>query len=263
MTTDHQTIANLAKQALKSGEPILVFNVFETLRPYVVKVVVQTGYDMLMIETEHVLHDEYILTDFIVNARDNGLCPLITVPTTHRLLVSRLLDAGALGINLCHSETTEQVEELVRWMKYPPVGERAFAPGANADYRHPDVARYCEEANEATLLMLKIESRKGVDNAESLLANEWVDAVVFGPGDLANSMGFHGQWQHPEVISAMESVIEIALSRGIATEPAEFPTDRAGFAGQRKRGIQIFGPTREPEYELLRAAAARALEPYR
>jgi len=263
MTDGQPTIANAAKQALKNGEPVLVFNVFETLRPYVVKVVAQTGYDMLMIETEHVLHDEYILTDFIVNARDNGLCPLITVPTTDRLLVSRLLDAGALGINLCHSETPAQVDELVRWMKYPPAGERALAPGANADYGDPDAARYCEEANQATLLMLKIESQKGVDNAESLLANEWVDAVVFGPGDLAASMGFHGQWQHPDVLAAMESVIEIALSRGIAVEPTEFPADAAGYAGQRKRGIQIFGTTREPEYELLRTAAAKALDPYR
>ena len=263
MTTDHQTIANPAKQALKSGEPILVFNVFECLRPAIIKVVAQTGYDMLMIETEHVLHDEYILTDFIISARDNGLCPLITVPTTDRLLVSRLLDAGALGINLCHSETPEQVEELVRWMKYPPVGERALAFGPNADYRGADAARYCREANEATLLMLKIESRRGVENAELMMANEWVDAVVFGPGDLAASMGFHGQWQHPEVLAAMESVIEIALSRGIAVEPSEFPADRAGYLNQRERGIQIFGPTRETEYELLRTAAARALEPYR
>jgi len=263
MTTDHQTITNPAKQALKNDQPVLVFNVFESLRPFVVKVVAQTGYDMLMIETEHVLHDEYILTDFIISARDNGLCPLITVPTTDRLLVSRLLDAGALGINLCHSETSEQVEELVRWMKYPPVGERALAPGPNADYRVADAARYCEQANEATLLMLKIESRKGIENAELMMANEWVDAVVFGPGDLAASMGLHGQWRHPEVIAAMESVIEIALNRGIAVEPSEFPVDRAGYLKQRERGIQIFGPTRQTEYELLRAAAARALEPYR
>ena len=263
MSESSATISNPAKNLLKAGKTVLVFNVFESLRPFVIKIVKQTGYDMLMIETEHVLHDEYTLTNFIISARDNGLCPLITVPTTDRLLVSRLLDAGALGINLCHAETLEQIDDLVRWMKYPPVGERALAMGANGNYQVADAQQYCEEANQATMLTLKIESRKGVENAEQLMGNEWVDGVVFGPGDLAASMGYHGQWRHPEVLAAMESVIELALARGIAVEPAEFPVDSAEYARQRERGIQIFGPTRETEYDLLRGAAERALAPYR
>ena len=95
------------------------------------------------------------------------------------------------------------------------------------------------------------------------MANEWVDAIVFGPGDLAASMGFHGEWQHPEVLAAMEGVIDIALSRDIAVEAAEFSDDHANYLEQRERGIQIFGPTRTSEYNLLREAAARAIEPYR
>ena len=122
MTDLSATINNPAKNLLKSRKPVLVFNVFETLRPSVIKIVKQTGYDMLMIETEHVLHDEYTLTNFVISARDNGLSPIITVPTTDRMLVSRLLDAGALGINLCHAETPDQVDDMVRWMKYPPIG---------------------------------------------------------------------------------------------------------------------------------------------
>ncbi len=263
MSDSPTIISNPARNRLKAGEPVLVFNVFESLRPSVIKIVKQTGYDMLMIETEHVLHDEYTLTNFIISARDNGLSPLITVPTTDRMLVSRLLDAGALGINLCHSETVEQVDDLVRWMKYPPVGERALAMGANVDYQDADAEQYCREANQATMLTLKIESWKGVENAEQLMANEWVDGIVFGPGDLAASMGHHGGWQHPEVLAAMESVIELALVRGIAVEPAEFPSDGTEYGRQRERGIQIFGPTRVTEYQLLRDAAERALAPYR
>ena len=263
MSESSATISNPAKSLLKAGKPVLVFNVFESLRPSTIKIVKQTGYDMLMIETEHVLHDEYTLTNFIISARDNGLSPLITVPTTDRMLVSRLLDAGALGINLCHAETVGQIDDLVRWMKYPPVGERALAMGANVDYRDADAEQYCREANQATMLVLKIESRKGVENAGQLLANEWVDGVVFGPGDLAASMGFHGGWQHPDVLAAMESVIEVALARGIAVEPAEFPSNSAEYRRQKERGIQIFGPTRVTDYQLLRSAAERALEVYR
>jgi 2-keto-3-deoxy-L-rhamnonate aldolase RhmA len=256
-------IANAGKAKLKAGEPLLIFNVFETLRPSVINIVKQTGYDMLMIETEHVLHDEYTLTNFIISARDNGLSPIITVPTTDRLLVSRLLDAGALGINLCHAETTEQVDDMVRWMKYPPIGERALFMGANVEHRNVDADRYCREANDATLLVLKIESQKGVDNAKAMIANDQVDGIVFGPGDLAASMGVHGGWEHPDVLAAIESVIELALERGIAVEPAQFPADGDEYEKQKERGIQIFGPTRETEYQLIREGAERAMKAYR
>ena len=74
-----------------------------------------------------------------------------------------------------------------------------------------------------------------------MLANEWVDAVVFGPGDLAATMGLHGDWQHSEVVRAMERVIEIALARGIATEPAIYPRNHQEYQRQRRAGIQLLG----------------------
>ena len=79
-------------------------------------------------------------------------------------------------------------------------------------------------------LILKIESWRGVENAEAMLSNEWVDAVVFGPGDLAAKMGFHGEWEHPQVVAAMERVIEIALSRNLPVEPAIYPEKPCGVS---------------------------------
>ncbi len=52
-------------------------------------------------------------------ARDNGLSPTVTIPSVSPPDIGRLLDAGALGFCLCHAESTEQVEALVRAMKYP------------------------------------------------------------------------------------------------------------------------------------------------
>ena len=263
MSSEGPLITNPAKNILKNGGPIFGFNVFESLRPSVAKIAARTGYNMLLVENEHVLHNDETLTNFLVIARDNGLSPAVTVLVPSRPIVSRVLDAGALGICLSHAETPDQVEELVRWMKYAPVGERGLAMGANVDYAEADAARYCQEANAATLLILKIESWRGVENAEAMLSNEWVDAVVFGPGDLAAKMGFHGEWEHPQVVAAMEHVIEIALSRNLPVEPAIYPKDRAEYQQQRERGIQLFGSLRSPEYNLLREAAAQAMSIYR
>ena len=125
------------------------------------------------------------------------------------------------------------------------------------------MARYCRETNEAAWLVLKIESRKGIENAAEMLDPGRVDAVFFGPGDLAADMGLHGGWDHPEVIGAMEGVIELALARGIPVEAASAATDRAEFERQRARGIRVFGPTRSTEYDALRSAAVALIAPFR
>ena len=263
MPSEQPLITNSAKNILKSGGPLFGFNVFESLRPSVVKIVAQTGYNMLLVENEHVVHNDETLTNFLVMARDNGLSPAVTILVPSRPFVSRVLDAGALGICLSHADTPGQVEELVRWMKYAPVGERGLAMGPNSDYAPADAARYCKEANEATLLILKIESWRGVENAEAMLSNEWVDGVVFGPGDLSATMGFHGEWEHPEVVRAMDRVIDIALSKNLAVEPSVYPTDHAEYMRQRERGIQFFGCLRSTEYDLLREAASQAMSIYR
>ena len=129
MTEQKRSIRNHAKELLKSGEAVRALNVFESLRPSVVSVVAQTGYEVVLVETEHIMHNPESFTNFPLMARHLGLCPTVTIPEVSRTLVSRTLDAGALGICLSHAETPEDVNDLVRWAKYPPVGERALAHG--------------------------------------------------------------------------------------------------------------------------------------
>ncbi len=263
MADEGALIRNRAKETLQDGGPVVAFNVFESLRPSVIKIVAQLGYDLLLIETEHILHNPETLASFLMMARDNGLSPTVTIPSVSVPEIGRLLDAGALGFCLCHAESTEQVEALVRAMKYPPLGTRALAHGPNADYRIDDAARYCAEANEATLVMLKIETRQGIENAEALMSIKGVDAVVFGPGDLGADMGLHGRWDDPELLAAMEGVVELALAKGVAVEAAVTAGDKAEYERQRARGIRIFGPARMTEYDHLRLGASLAIAPFR
>ena len=256
-------ITNRVKSALSKGESVKGLNVFESLRPSVIKIAAQAGFDFIMVDTEHVVHNDETLTNFLVLARDNNLAPMVTVVSPERSLVSRMLDAGALGIVLSHADTAEQVENLVRWSKYAPEGERGLALGPNADYDDSDIAGYCKAANEAIVVVPKIESTLGVRNIDRIVSVEGVSGIVFGPGDLAATMGLHGQWEHPEVLAAIETVIDAALAHGLAVEPAVMPANQSEYKRQRERGIQIFGATRCSEYHLLQAAVLQVMEPYK
>ena len=182
MDRQQPLISNPAKNKLKAGEPIFGVNIFEALTPSVVKIAAHAGFDVLMVDAEHALNDGSGLAMFLTLVRDNGVAPIVTVTAPERTLVSRVLDAGAMGIILSHSDTPEQMEDLVRWVKYAPEGVRGLALGANAGYDGSDIARYCREANQATLVLPKIESPLGVENAGAMMDVEGVDGVVFGPG---------------------------------------------------------------------------------
>ncbi len=263
MDRQRPLISNPAKKKLRAGEPIFGINVFEALTPSVVKIAADLGFDMLMVDAEHALNDDGRLAMFLTLVRDNGMAPVVTVIAPERSLVSRVLDAGAMGIILSHSETADQMEDLVSWVRYSPDGVRGLAMGANAGYQGSDVARYCREANEAMLVLPKIESPLGVENAGAMMDVDGVDGIVFGPGDLSAKMGFHGEWEHPEVLAAINSVLDAAIKRGKAVEPPVMPTDASAYRQDLIRGARIFGATRQTEYDLLRGAAAQVLDVYR
>ena len=256
MPKDETYITNPVKQRLNEGKPVFYFGVWEFTRPVAAKIAAQTGFHMLMMEGEHELHNEATLTDFIVTANDNGLPVMISAPTSERHFISRVLDAGALGIMLPHAETVEEVETVARWMKYPPQGERAVVFGPNTDFRIPDVVRYCQQANDATMLVLKIESRKGIENAGAMLETGVVDAICFGPVDLSVNWGVPGQTDHPEITEAIQEVSKKALSRGIALFGQA--RDRASYERSLKRGALLFGTLNE--MELMREGALRFME---
>ena len=62
--------------------------------------------------------------------------------------------------------------------------------------------------------MLQVESIKGVDNIERLLAFDEVDGVMIGPLDISGSLGVPGQTTHPLVIEASLKVIEACKRHG-------------------------------------------------
>ena len=60
----------------------------------------------------------------------------------------------------------------------------------------------------------------------------------------------------------MDRVIDLAIARGIAVEGLS-TLGGPDYQQQRERGIQIFGPTRMSEYDMLRDAANRYIAPFR
>jgi 2-keto-3-deoxy-L-rhamnonate aldolase RhmA len=113
-------------------------------------------------------------------------------------------------------ESVEQVKTILRYTRYPPLGDRGFSRlAAHVDFADIQVPQFIERANANILNIIQIESKQAVDNIEALIAVPGVDVVVLGMDDLSMSLGVPGDTKHPLAEAALERVVAACQARGI------------------------------------------------
>ena len=150
-------------------------------------------------------------------ARDNGLPVIAKTPQLERAEVAKLLDCGVVGIQLPRTESRAQLETLLNYMKFPPRGSRAVAPGhGNSDYvQGADWKTWMNRQDEETTLVVHIETKAGYENAAEIIATPGVDMVYVGPGDFSIAMGHPGEYDHPDVVGPMEEMLALCQKQRV------------------------------------------------
>jgi 2-keto-3-deoxy-L-rhamnonate aldolase RhmA len=200
------------------------------------------GFDFFILDLEHSMFDLAKTRATILAARSAGLATIVRIPEVAYHFATRSLDAGATGLMLPRMETREQAENLVKFTRYPPQGERGISTfaGHNDFTRIPDVPGFLKRRNEDVLLVAQIESVKGVENREAILSTPGLDACFIGTGDLAMSMGFAGQPNHPEVLAQAEQVIATARQHNlIVSIPIRAPEDVAHWISRDMKMLTL------------------------
>lgn len=206
-----------AKARLRSDEPLIGTMFLEAYSHGICHLIKHAGFDFVIFDTEHSWYGVETITGLIRNARDIGLIVIVRAPAFQGNWPARYFDLGADGIVFPHVDDAAQAADIIRQVKYPPVGERGMAGGIAHDaYSAAPAAQYTPQANEELLVIVQIETAAGLRNREAILATPGVDAVFIGPNDLALSMGYPGQLDHPEVVGAMDDILQCAASHGVA-----------------------------------------------
>jgi 2-keto-3-deoxy-L-rhamnonate aldolase RhmA len=249
------------KQRLKRGQVVLGGTAAEYLRPSLAKLYRHAGYDFVFIDKEHMFLDGSEMTDFVQAARDNDLPVISKIAELNRAETARLLEAGAVGIQLPRTETRQELEELASYMKFPPVGTRAGAPCyGNVDYVWPaDDRAWLRRADASTVLVAHIETAAGCENIEEIVQARHLDIVYVGPYDFSIALGEPGQYDHPRVRQAMQRMLKVCKKHGVAFgTSASSPKVAAWWMGQ---GAQFFELA--SELALIGQGAGQLVEAYR
>ena len=204
------------RSLLQTKELIVGLTTQHVTAPWLAKLWRRSGADFVYIEYEHGFFNEADLAGFVLSCRSEGLPVVAKVPECIRTAVAKLLECGVTGIQLPWSESREQIDRLVSFMKFPPLGIRALCTGTgNSDYDLGIEARaFIEQANVETVALAHVETRTGVENIEAILGNPHVDIVFLGMADLSVSCGHPLELSHPDIVRAAERVCGAARQAG-------------------------------------------------
>ncbi|WP_159950796.1 HpcH/HpaI aldolase/citrate lyase family protein [Rhizobium sp. 18065] len=243
---------NSFKTALLENDEVLVGLWVALASPHVAEVCAGAGFDWILIDGEHGPNDIPLIAAQLAAVARHPAHPVVRLPVGETWLIKQALDIGAQTLMIPMVETAEQAEQLVRALRYPPEGVRGMGASLGRASDFGRIADYAETANAEICLIAQIESRLGIENADSILAKPGVDAVLIGPADLAADMGYRGHATHPAVMAAVETLIGKIVAAG---KPAGIMSgDAAMLAMARKAGIRFFAQA--TDVGLLAKAAA-------
>ncbi|MGR4001392.1 MAG: aldolase/citrate lyase family protein [Alphaproteobacteria bacterium] len=209
-------IKNRLKQLWSERTP--TFNGWLTIpNPFCAEVMAAQGFDSLTIDLQHGLIHYDTALPMLQALRASGVVPLARVPWREPGIIMKMLDAGAYGIICPMVNSRAEAEELVSYMRYPPLGTRSFGP-TRASLSAGD--NYAAEANDEILAIAMIETEPAVNNLEEIVSTPGLDGVYIGPADLTLGIT-HGRLaagfdrEEPEVVETIQKILSAAKGANI------------------------------------------------
>lgn len=207
------------KEKMKAG-PVYGVAIF-TGAACAVEAVGNNGYDFVFLDLEHTpLDADCGMEKLILAALRSGVSPLVRTADQDEVTLRKLVEMGAEGVIVPHTRTAADVREIVRAVKFPPLGRRGSDSNVRAaSFGGPGFSweAYIAKQNAETMVIPMDEDYEFTDNIEEIMASPCVDAVNFGPLDYALSIGVPIRYKmdDPKVAYAFKRLVELAAPRGI------------------------------------------------
>ncbi len=192
---------------------------------YAAEVCAAAGFDWVVVDGEHAPNDLRSILRHLQALAPYETHPIVRPVSGDVHAIKQLLDIGAQTLLVPMVDTAEQAAKLVSAMRYPPRGVRGVGSALARASRWNSIPSYLSHAEENLCLVVQVESRRGVENVESIAAVDGVDGVFIGPSDLAASYDHLGNPRAPEVEAAIASCIQRVQAAGKAV--GILTTDRA------------------------------------
>jgi 4-hydroxy-2-oxoheptanedioate aldolase len=204
--------------------------------PTVVEQLAHSGYDWLLVDTQHgPMHNEK-LSAMLSGIANGGAKSLVRVGAYNdRPGIQQALDLGADGVLIPYINTAEEARQAISCTKYPTVGTRSvYFPQRSMN--KAGLLGYAGNFNNNGIVALQVETASCIENMAEIAAVPGIDILFLGQNDLCMSMGLYNKYEFPlmytspELDAATKKLIEQAGKNGVIL------------------GIFLFGPARVGEF---------------
>lgn len=169
----------------------------------IAEIMAGAGFDWLSVDMEHSSVSLHQVEELIRTIDLCGVVPLVRVSENNRIVIRRVMDAGAHGVIVPMVNSRIEAEAAVGAVKYPPAGSRGVGLARAQQYGF-GFAEYTKWLLNESVVIVQIEHIKAIENLEAILSTPGVDGSMVGPYDLSASMGWPGEFDRPEVQQALQ-----------------------------------------------------------
>jgi len=184
--------------------------------PASTEIAARAGFGLVVADMEHAPLGMCDVMNHARAAQAAGVCCWARIPAHGIDEIGRVLDTGVQGLVLPHfGLDLARTRKALAAFRFPPAGTRGTCSVVRGlRYRLDDPAADLRAADARILSVGLVEDKEAVENIEEIVALPGLDAVMpGGPGDLAASLGLHGQGDHPAVRAAALRVVQAARTR--------------------------------------------------
>jgi len=223
---------NWIKSALQREEAVLGLMVSELKTPMLGAILDAAGVHFAIIDQEHGAYGPDVLAALIAGFR-GGVCrPFVRVAEGRREYIMTALELGAAGVMVPRVESRAQAEEIVRYARYAPEGDRGLSLcRAHTGFKRVKKDEYIARANREVILIAQIETKTAIENLDAILSTPGLDMAFIGPSDLSLSCGIDGSLRSPPMRALVDLVAAAVRRHGVAVGIQTYDMDVAAELG--------------------------------
>ncbi len=207
---------NRILERVRNGEKALGLSMQYPAEQWV-EIAARMGFDFVSFDGQHGVVTHQQIETMCRLADGYGITPTMRVPDEHESTLFLFLDRGIRMATVPNLRTAEEAERLVKYCFYGPIGRRSatsqrviFGSGGDSS----DSKHVFNFANENTIIVPQLESKEAFDNLDEILEVDGLDYFAGGPQDIAQSMGYHGEPNHPESVAAFNAACDKVRAAG-------------------------------------------------
>jgi 2-keto-3-deoxy-L-rhamnonate aldolase RhmA len=209
------TVPNHALRQLRAGKLAVGLGLRQARTVDIAQILKTAGFDWMFIDCEHNSMGTDTAAQIAAASLAVGITPVVRVAGKEHWLASRMLDNGAQGVVVPHVEVELEARRVAEHCRFPPLGHRSMGGGLQQlGFAAMPVGEAARIVNQETLVVVMLESPKGIENCEAIAAVPGIDALLIGTNDLCFELGIPGRFDDPQVAEAYKKVIAACGKHG-------------------------------------------------